>query len=148
MRILGGFTAGAPGNRAPFNTDIAGGTPLRKVFPGAQLDIPYGIPGLPGTIQPGTKQKLKDIFPTRPGGIYSEPGSPGYEFDRKLPPAGLVQGAPGNLGALLAQAQPGFTPAPGFQNTDPSLDRFQSLLNQLEEAQRRKYPDPRFDTEF
>lgn len=29
-------------------------------------------------------------------------------------------GAPGNLGALLAQAQPGFTPAPGFQDFEQS----------------------------
>lgn len=64
---------------------------------------------------------------------------------------GFTPGAPGNLGALLAQAQPGFTPAPGFQNfeqgvpissdysTDSSLDRFQELLNQLEESQRLQY---------
>jgi hypothetical protein len=62
---------GAPGNL------LAGGIPLRQLFPGAPSDIPF-TPGMPGIVRPGTKQRLKDIFPHSPGGYGGEDGGPRY----------------------------------------------------------------------
>ena len=62
---------GAPGNL------FAGGIPLRQFFPNAPSDIPFA-PGAPGVIRPGSKQKLKDIFPSVPGGYGGEDGGPRY----------------------------------------------------------------------
>jgi hypothetical protein len=62
---------GAPGNL------LGGGIPLRQLFPGAPSDIPF-TPGMPGIVRPGTKQKLKDIFPHFPGGYGGEEGGPRY----------------------------------------------------------------------
>jgi hypothetical protein len=86
--IQGGFmgNAGAPA----YNTLIAGGIPLRDLLPNAPSDIPVPSTGAPRYIREGEKLKLKDLFPARPGGFGIPVGEPGYEFDRRIPPAGLA----------------------------------------------------------
>jgi len=71
---------GAPGNPKMFLSNqnfLAGGIPLRQLFPNAPSDVPF-VPGMPGIVRPNSKQKLKDIFPSFPGGYGGEDGGPRY----------------------------------------------------------------------
>jgi hypothetical protein len=75
MNLSGEFNVAGPiGNRGGL---LAGGIPLRQLFQNAPSDIPF-TPGMPGIVRPGTKQKLKDIFPHSPGGYGGEEGGPRY----------------------------------------------------------------------
>lgn len=56
---------------------LAGGIPLKNLFPNAPSDIPF-IPNTPGIVRPATNQKLKDLFPYQPGGYGDEEGGPRY----------------------------------------------------------------------
>jgi hypothetical protein len=87
---------GAPGNL------LAGGIPLRQLFPGAPSDVPF-TPGMPGIVRPGTKQKLKDIFPHSPGGYGGEGGGPRYGTT----PGGIAGNFPGTPIAFGSSNLPG-----------------------------------------
>ena len=75
---------------------IAAALLLKELFPNAQSDIPAER-GTPGVIRPGTKQRLKDIFPPRQGGLGIPQGQPGYEMDQQIPWGDLVRGSRGEL---------------------------------------------------
>lgn len=65
-----------------YSNGLIAGKPLSEIFPNAPSDIPFGYK-TPGVIQPGTKQKLKDIFPPKPGNYGIPQGHP--DFERMLP---------------------------------------------------------------
>ena len=61
---------------------------------------PFGVydhPGLRGKPGQSIYDKGNDLprmFPMQPGGLGIPQGMPGYEFDRKIPPANVVRGIP------------------------------------------------------
>ena len=119
---------GAPGNL------LGGGIPLRQLFPGAPSDIPF-TPGMPGIVRPGTKQKLKDIFPHFPGGYGGEEGGPRYGTT----PGGIA-GNPAPHGKMyeqqprdyLDQRMPNYPPGFGPQPQIPAQPQQPGIPVQLE----------------
>lgn len=78
-------------------------------------------PGLEGRPVRGIeyRNELNRMFPQQPGGLEIPPGMPGYEMDRKIPPAGLVEipvdyevaGGPSfDIGAGGGDEVPGYGP--------------------------------------
>ena len=108
---------------------LAGGIPLRDLFPNAPSDV--GVPmGTPGIVRPGSKQRLKDIFPPRQGGPNLPPDHPLYDFVRRGFTGDLVQtpSAPGSSPYsevpkdYLEQRNPfGAPPVPAQQPTQPGV---------------------------
>lgn len=88
ISVQGSFM-GNTGALAP-NPLMAGGILLRDLFPNAPSDIPAPFTGAPRYLKDKEKLKLKDLFPARPGGFGIPAGAPGYEFDRRIPPAGFA----------------------------------------------------------
>lgn len=87
---------GAAGNIS--GMQMAQGMPIVPVM-GVQQN-PFGVydhPGLRGmpsrSIYDGGND-LPQMFPMQPGGLGIPQGMPGYEFDRKIPPANVVRGIP------------------------------------------------------
>jgi hypothetical protein len=88
FRVYGGQPVGM-GNAGA----IAGGIPLKDLFPNAPSDV--GTPvQTPGVVRPGTKQKLKDIFPPGRGVPNMPPDHPLYNFVRRGFTGDLVQTSP------------------------------------------------------
>jgi hypothetical protein len=114
--IQGNYIGNA-GALAP-NPLMAGGIPLRDLLPNAPSDIPTPVKGAPRYLKDKEKLKLKDLFPTRPGGFGIPAGAPGYEFDRRIPPAGLA-GNPFGPAFQIPGRKPGGQPVlPGENKKD------------------------------
>lgn len=76
------------------NYEVAGNMPVIPMM-GVPED-PRGVldhPALEGRPTRGVEYRndLRRMFPEQPGGLGIPPGMPGYEMDRKIPPAGLVE---------------------------------------------------------
>jgi len=107
---------GGPGNSKMFQSNqnfFAGGIPLRQLFPNAPSDVPF-VPGMPGIVRPNSKQKLKDIFPSFPGGYGGEDGGPRYGTT----PGGIVSNPFGSSNQEIAMA---FPPVRGKMDAAESL---------------------------
>ena len=88
FRVYGGQPVGM-GNAGA----VAGGIPLKQLFPNAPSD--FGVPmGTPGIIPPGSKPRLKDIFPSRQNVPKLPPEHPLHNFVRRGFTGDLVQGSP------------------------------------------------------
>ena len=87
---------GAAGNIS--GMQMAQGMPIIPMM-GAPQD-PFGVydhPGLRGKPSQSIYDKGNDLprmFPMQPGGLGIPQGMPGYEFDRKIPPANVVRDIP------------------------------------------------------
>ena len=92
----GGYSFANIGNVG--GMQMAQGMPIVPVM--GIPENPFGVydhPGLRGkpskSIYDGGND-LPQMFPMQPGGLGIPQGMPGYDFDRKIPPAGVVKSLP------------------------------------------------------
>jgi hypothetical protein len=101
---------------------IAGGTPLKNVFPGASWDMPLR------PVPQGAKIPLKNIFPPKPG---TYPGDP-TPFGAKIPPGDLSGNPFGQQFVIQQRGIRGMTPGQleELKQWDPgSSQQLQNIYN-------------------